>query len=112
MSNHPDTIYVTDETGAVVPAEISESKARLRPKRAPVVVSAIADHEPWQKHTWTLHFDEPTKPTLPPTDLSSKEEGGSYMLANSLIAIRTGRGKSGSRSGWSVRAVARRTPHR
>ncbi|MHB9130711.1 MAG: hypothetical protein ACYDBB_06435 [Armatimonadota bacterium] len=92
MGNHPETMFVTDETGVVVPSQISASPATQKPKLMPVVVSIIADYEPWQKHTWTLHFDE-AKPAVPATDLTSKEEAGSYVLSNGLIAIRTGRGE-------------------
>src|SRR5690242_16678102 len=91
VNNHPETMFITDETGTVVPAQISTSPATLKPKKVPVVVSLIADFEPWQKHSWLLHCDE-TKPTLPASDMTCKEETGSYVLANSLIAVRTGRG--------------------
>ena len=93
LGNHPAAMYVTDETGAVIPAQVSASAASFKAEQVPLTVSVVADYEPWQKHTWTLHFDEDTKPALPPTDLTSKEEKDSYVLANSLVAIRTGRGE-------------------
>ena len=86
------TLYVTDDAGAVIPAQISASPATRKPKLMPVVVTLIADYQPWQKHSWTLHYNE-TRPAMPPTDLTSKEEPGSYVLTNGLIAIRTGRGE-------------------
>ncbi|MHB9024154.1 MAG: hypothetical protein ACYC7E_08255 [Armatimonadota bacterium] len=92
VNNHPETMFVTDDTGAAIPSQISVSTASRKPKKAPVIVSLIADFEPWQKRTWTLHCDE-AKPALPASDLTSKAEGGSYVLSNSLIAIRTGRGE-------------------
>jgi hypothetical protein len=91
-SNHPETMFVTDETGAAVPAQVSPSKATEKPTAVPVEVSLIADFAPWQQRTWTLHYDE-VKPAIPATDLRSTEEAGSYVLSNGLIALRTGRGE-------------------
>ncbi len=88
-----EKMYVTDETGAVVAAQIAPSSVVLKPAEVPVSVSVIADFEPWQKHTWTLHFGEASQPSAPRTDLTSVQERGSYVLSNGLIAVRTGRGE-------------------
>jgi hypothetical protein len=87
-----DTMYVTDETGAVIPAQISDTYPRDDVGEIPLTVSLIADVEPWQTRVWALHYGEKTRPPIPATDLHAAKQGDSCLLSNGLIAVRTGLG--------------------
>lgn len=86
------SMYVTDEAGAVVPAQVSDPFIQAERPEATVTVTVLADFQPWQKRTWALHTGAETIPALPATDLKATEEKGCYVLANSRIAVRVARG--------------------
>ncbi|MHB9132993.1 MAG: hypothetical protein ACYDBB_18150 [Armatimonadota bacterium] len=84
-------MFVTDEAGAVIPAQVGDLVYSPEYENIPLTVTVIADYTPWQQKTWTLHYGE-TKPAVPATDMKVEQEKGSLVLSNGLIAIRTGSG--------------------
>lgn len=85
-------MYVTDETGAAVPAQFSDLMVQAERNEYPLTVTVIGDLQPWQQRTWTLHYGEPKRPAVPATDLKTTEEKGCYVLSNDRIAVRVPRG--------------------
>ncbi len=88
-----ETMYVTDEEGNVVPAQVADPVIQGELPEIPVTVSVVASLTPWEERTWTLHCGEEARREAPPTDLKAEQEAGAYVLSNSLIAVRTGRGE-------------------
>ena len=87
------TMYVTDEAGAVVPAQVSDPEFQEERAEIPVTVTVLANFAPDETRTWTLHCGEKTKPAAPATDMKAAEEADSYVLSNSQIALRVARGE-------------------
>ncbi len=86
------TMYVTDETGAVVPAQVYDPFIHPERPDAMVTVSVLADFQPWQKRTWMLHACEKDGPFAPATDMKAAEEKDAWVLSNDRIAVRVVRG--------------------
>lgn len=85
-------LYVTAESGVLVPAQFSDLVVQAERNDNSVTVTVLADLQPWQERTWTLHYGEPTPAALPGTDLQAAEEKGCYVLTNAKVAVRVPRG--------------------
>ena len=87
---HFDTerMYVTDEAGATVPAQFSDPVLQQEHSRIPITVTLIADFDPWQKRTWTLHYGNGQQPKPPATALVTGCTEGVCILANDRVAVR------------------------
>jgi hypothetical protein len=85
-------MFVTDESGAPVPAQVSDPVLGPEFEQIPLSVTVLANFDPWQQRAWTLHYGETTRLEPPATDLSVREDKGGLVLANDRIAVRTGYG--------------------
>ncbi len=88
-----DTMYVTDEQGQVVPSQVAAPEFQAELPEIPVTVTVLASFGPWEQRTWTLHCGEETRLESRATDLKVAQETDAYVLSNSLIAVRAGRGE-------------------
>ncbi|MHB9023577.1 MAG: hypothetical protein ACYC7E_05300 [Armatimonadota bacterium] len=84
-------MFVTDETGTAVPSQVDVPVYSPEYEQTPVVVTLIADFQPWQQRTWTLHYGE-KMPAIPPTGLKATATKDGLVLENGRIAVRTGSG--------------------
>lgn len=83
-------LFVTDESGAAIASQVSDVLDQGERKGVSLTVWLIADFAPWKSRTWMLHYGERATPS-PATDLTAKDEPGACVLANELVAVRTGR---------------------
>ena len=65
-------MYVTDEDGKVVPAQVSDVRFQAERQRIPLTVTLRTDFQPWQKRTWLLHTGE----RIPAGDSRNRHGGG------------------------------------
>jgi hypothetical protein len=87
------TMYVTDESGAVVSSQVADPEYQAERPEIPVTVTVLTNFAPREERRWTLHCGEQARREPPGTDLKATEEPDAYVLSNSLITIRTGRGE-------------------